>query len=376
MHYEIARNYRAEKIIMKNKNVKRPVRDRISPWRLVLRHGLALGAALLIFALPHHVLPQRQEAVMARSSRGMETLRSALPESTPEPTPESTELPAMTVSLTPEPTSTPEPTPEPADAPGSFRIKFADKFIEGKDVRLKDGVYRSENLNITLTERYIEDLRTRCYLVDIYIADISCLQSGMATKNGKSYKAWPYDLAEQYGSVITINGDYAGARQDGVVIRNGALYRNSRVTNDVCVIYWDGVMKTFSPREFDADREIANGAYQAWNFGPELLDENGDAKTTFNSSVKPANPRTVIGYYEPGHYCFLVADGRSAKSRGITMTDLSRFMKDLGCKAAYNLDGGKTSMLCAGTKIINNPYEGGRKTSDVVMLLDRVQDGR
>lgn len=58
------------------------------------------------------------------------------------------------------------------------------------------------------------------------------------------------------------------------------------------------------------------------------------------------------------------------------MTDLSRFMKDLGCKAAYNLDGGKTSMLCAGTKVMNNPYEGGRKTSDVVMILDRIQDGR
>ena len=38
--------------------------------------------------------------------------------------------------------------------------------------------------------------------------------------------------------------------------------------------------------------------------------EDGKAKTTFTSDVKPKNPRSVIGYYEPGHYCFVQVDGR------------------------------------------------------------------
>ncbi len=32
--------------------------------------------------------------------------------------------------------------------------------------------------------------------------------------------------------------------------------------------------------------------------------------TEFNSTLGKANPRTAVGNYEPGHYCFLVVDGR------------------------------------------------------------------
>lgn len=44
------------------------------------------------------------------------------------------------------------------------------------------------------------------------------------------------------------------------------------------------------------------GAYQIWSFGPRLLDGNGKAFASnddFVSTVKGANPRSAIGYYEP-----------------------------------------------------------------------------
>jgi exopolysaccharide biosynthesis protein len=57
--------------------------------------------------------------------------------------------------------------------------------------------------------------------------------------------------------------------------------------------------------------EIESGkVWQIFYFGPMLLDEEGHAMKKFNSDVNPVNPRSVIGYYEPGHYCFLVVDGR------------------------------------------------------------------
>ena len=34
----------------------------------------------------------------------------------------------------------------------------------------------------------------------------------------------------------------------------------------------------------------------------------------------------LIGYYEPGHYCFVAVDGRSDKSKGLTMAQLSELM--------------------------------------------------
>lgn len=130
-------------------------------------------------------------------------------------------------------------------------------------------------------------------------------------------------------------------------------------------------MRTFSPYEFNADLEMSNDAYQCWNLGPELLDDNGAAFTSFNSSVGKENPRSVIGYYESGHYCFVAVDGQSAESKGITMKDLAVFMEKLGCKAAHNLDSGNSSMLCAGTTTINKPSSGGQAVSDFIMIIDQ-----
>ena len=60
------------------------------------------------------------------------------------------------------------------------------------------------------------------------------------------------------------------------------------------------------------------------------------------------NPRSAIGYYEPGHYCLFVCEGRSvgeSVSLGLKMTELAQFFADLGCKAAYNFDGGATAIM-------------------------------
>ena len=75
-----------------------------------------------------------------------------------------------------------------------------------------------------------------------------------------------------------------------------------------------------------------------------LLDENGKAQEDFSASnVENANPRSVLGYFEPGHYCFVQVDGRGSRSklekgktsRGMELTVLAEFMENLGCKAAY-----------------------------------------
>ena len=45
-------------------------------------------------------------------------------------------------------------------------------------------------------------------------------------------------------------------------------------------------------------------------------------------------PRGAIGYYEPGHYCFVVVDGRqTGYSRGVTLEELAQVFDDLGCTA-------------------------------------------
>jgi exopolysaccharide biosynthesis protein len=137
----------------------------------------------------------------------------------------------------------------------------------------------------------------------------------------------------------------------------------------VLVMNNDGTMAAFSPNAFDINSIKTNGAWQVWNFGPNLLDADGQALSSFDyPDIGGANPRTAIGYYEPGHYCFVLVDGRSATSNGLKLPDLAQLMNSLGCKLAYNLDGGRTSVMAFMGKVINQPYEGGRSTSDTVYI--------
>ncbi|HOO27432.1 MAG TPA: phosphodiester glycosidase family protein [Lachnospiraceae bacterium] len=122
------------------------------------------------------------------------------------------------------------------------------------------------------------------------------------------------------------------------------------------------------------DAEAEKGAYQAWTFGPALLNDDGTAITDFSGISKRMenkNPRSAIGYYEPGHYCLVLVDGRSkGYSCGMTMEELSELFEELGCSTAYNLDGGKSSVMTFQDEIVNQPYEGGRESSDCILIKE------
>ena len=85
--------------------------------------------------------------------------------------------------------------------------------------------------------------------------------------------------------------------------------------------------------------------------------------------MNPANPRTAIGYYEPGHYCIIVVDGRqNGYSSGYTNAQMSELFYSMGCKIGYNLDGGQSTVMAWDGKIAHSPYKGGRKVSDIVYI--------
>lgn len=245
--------------------------------------------------------------------------------------------------------------------------KFAGKFTDGEVIET-DSSYMSENVNVTMT--MVQENGVTYYVQDIYVRSIENLKTAFADDTyGKAVTDWVLDMAVENNAVTAINGDYYGVESGGVVIRNGVLYRDD-ANADVLVLYYDGTMKAFSADEFDADLEMANGAYQAWNFGPVLV-EDGEALTSFSSRISSSNPRTAIGYVESGHYVFVTVDGRQAGySSGMTLKQLASTMDSLGCQVAYNLDGGQTSTMTFGDEIANQPYKGGRLTSDIIFITD------
>ena len=67
----------------------------------------------------------------------------------------------------------------------------------------------------------------------------------------------------------------------------------------------------------------------------------------------------------------VVVDGREeGYSRGVTMSGLAQIMVDLGCRVAYNLDGGGSSAMYWNGRIVNRPPNGGeRATSDILYVM-------
>lgn len=328
-------------------------------WFLVIVDILVLGLALNVFALFHHVIPQESGEDIGY------TLAPSIP--TASLSPIATITPTETASAQGS-TSTVEPTatPQPADL-GMWGEKFADKFTTGK-VEQTDTSYKSRDVNVTITTGRFSD--STYYFADIYVRNLKNFMTALANdKFGVGQRESTPAQAERKNAIIAINGDNYGGRYDGIVVRNGEIKRD-KLYKDVLVLYNDGSMKTIAEKSFNLQKDvIETGAWQVWNFGPLLLDANGKAIANISApDIGGSNPRTAIGYFEPGHYCFVLVDGRATGEKGVKLPELSTLMNQLGCKQAYNLDGGRTSFMVFMNKVVNKPYEGGRSISDIIYI--------
>ena len=296
-------------------------------------------------------------------TRDAQTPGPETPLSEQEPTPAPT--PASTPELTPEPT--PEPTPERTYS-GVWGEKFADKFTEGEIIE-DEHSYRSENINVTLTK--VEEDMLVYYVAEVYVSDLKYLRSGFANGayNGGFRKI--AEIAAQENAIVAICGDHYAGRTAGIVVRNGEEYRSMRF-DDVCILYSDGTMVTMGNSELDLKALEEAGPWQVWSFGPELLDDEGHAKERFNTTVYPANPRCAIGYVEPGHYFLVEVEGSRGGvytgSRGMDMQQLAILFESLGCKSAYNLDGGRSVGIAWKGELVSFDYD--RSIPDIIYVTD------
>jgi len=235
------------------------------------------------------------------------------------------------------------------------------------------GYYRSDTVSYTLKK--VQEAHLNYYVAEIFLRDLRHLRTAFA--NGKYMAvAQVEDMAEDNNAIVAINGDfYAWGGKTGLIVRNGTVYRESRNKNkDICVLYNDGVMETYSRDAVDTEAILERGVYQSWLFGPMLFDENGkplEKNSQYRSTVAAANPRTAIGYVEPGHYFFVTVDGRGrGGSDGVTMKELAELMYDLGCTVAYNLDGGGTAVMVDQDGTVSRQSNSKRGCSDIVFIVE------
>ena len=238
-----------------------------------------------------------------------------------------------------------------------------------------DTKYEDDYISITLNEYDEED--TKIYVADVEVKDSSLLKTAFAQSSyGKNLTEKTSTIAKRVNAILAINGDYYGVQEKGYVLRNGVIYRNKSKNNqEDLVIYEDGSFEIINESDITLEELQEKGAYQVLSFGPALVEEGNISVTTSDEVGKAmsSNPRTAIGIISDNHYVFVVSDGRTEESEGLSLYELATFMKNLGCKTAYNLDGGGSSTMYFNGNVVNNPTTNGnrikeRSISDIVYV--------
>lgn len=235
--------------------------------------------------------------------------------------------------------------------------------------------YQDENISITLSEFRQND--STIYAADVRIASPEYLKTAFAENAyGKNVTQKTSEIAQANQAILAINGDFYGSRERGYVLRDGVLFREttSRAQEDL-VIWEDGSFSVITEEEITAGELLENGARQILSFGPALIRDGAICVTAEDEvgKAKANNPRTAIGIIEPLHYLFVVADGRTEESEGLSLLELAECMQSLGAELAYNLDGGGSSTMYFNGNVVNQPTSSGksikeRKVSDIVYI--------
>jgi exopolysaccharide biosynthesis protein len=253
--------------------------------------------------------------------------------------------------------------------------------VESAHATYDDLNYSSDNetINIKKVQTGSGSDMITYFVADVTLKNGTSLQTALAdNKFGTNIIENTSTIAESSNAVLAINGDYYGFRNDGVIIRNGTLYRDEP-TRDGLALFQDGTMKSYDETTVSSADLLAQGITNTFSFGPILVKDSQIAsdfehvsidKNFGNRSIQSANPRTGIGIISPNHYVLVVVDGRSDTSRGMTLNEFASLFQELGATDAYNLDGGGSSTMYFMGNVINNPQGKGqeRGVSDIIYV--------
>lgn len=341
-------------------------------WAVVLLDAVLVGLILLTFAFFHHVLP----AIIARQQLQQIQQQPPVVTQAPETTvprettlPPETQVPGESVPSTEEPTEAPT---EP-DNRTEWQIRFAEHFTE--EVVITENAYTSPNVSITIDTVVTGEGSGKItyYVADIYLGSLDFFKTYTAHGQMNYFDTQPaLEMMAEANAIFAISGDFLTYQKSGFLLRNGEIYAADR-NYSICVLYPDGTMETYDRGSYQIQDILDRNPVQVWSFGPVLLDENGQVRSRYDVSeaVSFPNPRSAIGYYEPGHYCMVIVDGRKeGHSAGMRIPELAQVFADLGCTVAYNLDGGGTAVMMFDGRIYSRQSNGGRDLGDILLITE------
>jgi len=132
------------------------------------------------------------------------------------------------------------------------------------------------------------------------------------------------------------------ARQGVIYDPSWNYYEDVNCISGVCQIF-----EASKDTQFKADWSFS----VSWSLIKNGFEDLTNANKIYHSRIP--QPRTMAGQLKDLSYVFVVVDGRSSTNRGVTAKEQARIMLDLGCNVAWNHDGGGSSEMIVGNKIVN-----------------------
>jgi hypothetical protein len=222
-----------------------------------------------------------------------------------------------------------------------------------------DDRWSSPHAGVAVLHRRARGIDVRAVVADVCTPGLR-VRATRPEERGRTTSSY----AELTGATVAINGDFY---DDGFAPVGLALGDGARWADTFDTVHW-GVAVFGEGRAEIALPEDPNEPPEPWVHEaiggvPQLVIDGLPISSYPSRFCRRRHPRSAVGVSADGRsLIFVVADGRSERSAGMTCAELAELMAELGAEQAINLDGGGSSALYVrGRGVINRPSEGAER---------------
>ena len=229
------------------------------------------------------------------------------------------------------------------------------------------GINRERKINeiILYTPHFHRTTLTDSNGIEIILSKCSRRCEKVEVSEGKGSSVIPSD-----GYVISIGNEALGKS-------NNILYFAKKQQSSSRNVEIFGIVNKINSSEsakqtfFSKAEDIIGGVPQLIKDGKiEITWEQEKSSKAF---VETRHPRTAVAKLKDGKFLMATVDGRQEESVGINLQNLAEILLELGATDAMNLDGGGSTTMFLGGKVVNRPSdkEGERRVSDAILVFPR-----